>query len=299
MNLNFSYDKIILSSENLRYNPCHDVIFPSVVKVGNFIENTLGAYYLYYSPHDAPGGICFAFSNSLKGPWTEYEKNPIVTRQWAPHYEVSHVSSPHVLWIEAESKFYLYFHGENDTTRIASSVDGIHFDYEGIAVTTAMYDRISEASYARVFPCNLASREENYVLLFMGNNEGTRRIYAAWSRDGRTFEAQRTPLISPPPGTQVNQVGAPWYFPYEGRNLVVLHGDKTDATLRDLTTDLYVADIGPDFDEENHLGVFLRRQDVSEDNQRVSDPCIINEDGEHWLFMSVGSRLHQAIALAR
>lgn len=299
MNLKFGFESTILEPENLSYNPCDDVIFPSVVKTSGYIENALGIYYLYYAPHDSPGGICLSFADSLEGPWTEYEHNPIIERHWGTHYEVSHVSSPHMLWIEAESKFFLYFHGENDTTRIASTRDGIHFEYEGIAVSTSMFDGISEASYARVFPCDITSKEAKYVLLFMGNNQGTRRIYAAWSRDGKCFEAQSSPLISPPPGTGVTQVGAPWYFSSEGRNLVLFHGDKTGADLKDLTTSLYVADVGPDFSKEQHLGAFFHHHDVSPDNQRASDPCLVHDNGNTWLFLSIGSRLKQVIALAR
>ena len=58
------------------------------------IDRPLGIYHLYYAPHDAPGGICLAFADAIDGPWTEYEKNPIITRQWAPHYDVSHVLEP-------------------------------------------------------------------------------------------------------------------------------------------------------------------------------------------------------------
>ena len=295
----FSKPSIILTPEKLRYNPCDDVIFPCVIRTAGLIEDALGTYYLYYAPHDEPGGICLAYSDALAGPWIQYEENPIVTRQWSPHYEVSHVSSPHVIWMNQASRFFLYFHGENDTTRLASSSDGIHFEYEGVAVTTGMYDRISESSYARVFPCAPISKEAAYVMLFMGNNEGTRRIYAAWSRDGITFEAQRKPLISPPPGMEVTQVGSPWYFPWQGGNFVVFHGDKTPPDLSDLTSDLYLAEVGPDFAGENHQGVFYRRQALSDGNQRVSDPCLFHENGEDWLFMAVGPRLHQAIALAR
>ena len=95
-------------------------------------------------------------------------------------------------------------------------MESISTTTEGIVVATSMYDRISESSYARVFPCATPSRGAGYLMLFMGNNEGTRRIYSAWSRDGITFEAWLKPLINPPPGTEVTQVGGPWYFPFRG-----------------------------------------------------------------------------------
>ena len=299
MALNFSYLSTVLTPQQLSYNPCNDVIFPSVIRATDRIENALGTYYLYYAPHNAPGGICLAYSDSLEGPWTEYECNPIIARDWQPHYEVSHVSSPHMIWNDEAACYYLYFHGENDTTRIASTKDGIHFDYEGIAVSTEMYDGISEASYARVFPSSLNDNATNYVLLFMGNNNGTRRIYAAWSRDGKTFEPQLAPLISPPPDTEVTQVGGPWYFQRDGRNLVIVHGDKTDERLNDVTTDLYLVDVGPDFNREEHLGICYSRTAFSEGNARVSDPCLFEEDGQTWLFTAIGARLVQEIALSR
>lgn len=78
-------------------------------------------------PHEAPGGICLAYGDALEGPFTEYPHNPIVTNVWAPHYDVSHVSSPHVLWNADERELWLYFHGENTTTRLARSTDGNDF----------------------------------------------------------------------------------------------------------------------------------------------------------------------------
>jgi len=295
----FAFQSIVLAPENLRYNPRNDLIFPSVIKVAGLIAQPLGNYHMYYAPHDAPGGICLAYADVPEGPWTEYEENPVITRQWPGVYEVSHVSSPHIIRMESAAKFFLYFHGDNDITRVASSADGIHFDYEGVAVSTAMYDGISEASYARVFPCKVAGSDAAYVILFMGNNGGTRRIYSAWSRDGIHFEARKKPLISPPPGTGVTQVGSPWYFPCDGRNLVIFHGDKTKPDLSDVTSDLYIADVGADFAAENHLGLYYAREGVTPVPQRVSDACVFADEGRRWLFTSVGPRLKQAIAISR
>jgi hypothetical protein len=295
----YAYQGPVLDLSALRYDPCHDWIFPSIIRAADHIASPLGRYYLYYAPHDAPGGLCLAYADAVGGPWTEYAENPIVARTWLPHHDVSHISSPHVLWMPDEQKYFLYYHGENDTTRLATSQDGIHFTYEGEVVTTAMYDGITESSYARVFPCRHATRGACYVMLFMGNNAGTRRIYAAWSQDGRTFESQRTPLINPPPGTNVTQVGAPWYFAKDGRHFVIFHGDQTDARLNNVITDMYLAEVGADFTEEKHLGFYYRREEVSPENMRASDPCLFQDGEDEWLFMSVGARLDQHIAAAR
>lgn len=119
----------------LQYNPTGEVIFSSIIKASDHSQQALGEYYLYYSPHDSPGGISISYSDSLDGPWFEYEHNPVIGNDWPPFYRTSHVSSPHVIWIEEKGRFYLYFHGENDTTRYAVSVDGLSFEYRGIALT--------------------------------------------------------------------------------------------------------------------------------------------------------------------
>jgi beta-xylosidase len=291
----FSAPRFVFSLEKMRYNPHDDLIFPSIIRTEGKIEKPLGKFYLYYAPHDAPGGICLAYADLVEGPWTEYGENPIFTRVWKPHYEVSHISGPHVLWLEDVKKFYLYFHGENDTTRIASTTDGIHFEYEGVAFDTTMYEGISEASYARILPCT-AREGARFVALFMGNNDGTRRIYAAWSKDGLKWEAQKKPLLNPPPGTEVTQVGAPWYFPWQGKNYVVFHGDKTPPNLSNVSSNLYLAEVGADFTEENHLGIFYSRDVFPEEKKRVSDASFFEDNGRLWLFMSVGPRLKQNIA---
>ena len=63
-------------------------------------------------------------------------------------------------------------------------------------------------------------------------------------------------------------------------------------------TDLYIAEVSPEFDEVKHLGRFYDRRDVSADNQRSSDPCIFEDEGQYYLFTAIGPRLHQNIAFA-
>ena len=189
----FHHRGVVLDYADLKYNPCNDIIVPSVVRTDE-LQKPLGRYYMYYAPHNAPGGICLAYADAPEGPWKEYEANPLIVRDWQPHYKVSHVSGPHAIWIEEEERLFVYYHGENDVTRYASTTDGIHFQYEGVAVTTKDFDAISEASYARIFRYPIPGKDNRYIMLVMGNNRGTRRIYLAWSKDGRSWETRRTPL---------------------------------------------------------------------------------------------------------
>jgi hypothetical protein len=235
----------------------------------------VGRFYLYYAPHNAPGGICLAYADKLEGPWKEYEANPIIRREWPPHYKVSHVSGPEAIWIEEEHRLFLYYHGENNVTRFASSIDGINFQYEGVAVTTDMFDRISEASYARVFRYSLPGRDNRYLMLVMGNCQGTRNIYLAWSNDGRKWEPRRTPLLTPPPGT--SQVAQAWYLPWQGKHYLIYHahqaGNETYASL-------HVSEVDAAFEHTRHLGVFYDRTSFAPDNVAQMSPCLVMEDGQ-------------------
>ncbi|MCV2225404.1 LLM class flavin-dependent oxidoreductase, partial [Pseudomonas sp. C98] len=54
-----------LDRSALRYNPTNELIFPSVRYVAGRVEDPLGRWYMYYAPHDAPGGICLAYADSV------------------------------------------------------------------------------------------------------------------------------------------------------------------------------------------------------------------------------------------
>ncbi|WP_431926172.1 hypothetical protein [Nonomuraea jabiensis] len=81
----------------LHYNRTGEFIFPCIRGVYDKLGNPRSRYYLYYAPHENPGGICVAFSDTLEGPFHDYSGNPIIDRQ-LPTTTVSHVSSPHVTW---------------------------------------------------------------------------------------------------------------------------------------------------------------------------------------------------------
>ncbi|MCU0916561.1 MAG: hypothetical protein MUC88_18655 [Planctomycetes bacterium] len=293
----FRHQGVVLDYEDLRYNPRDDIIYPSVVEAHKFFARPLGRYYLYYAPHDTPGGICLAYADALEGPWREYDANPVITRAWVGHYEVSHVSGPDAIWNPEEKKLFLYYHGENSVTRLASSADGIHFDYQGSVVTTDMFDDVSEASYGRVARYNLPGKDNRYIMLLMGNNRGTRRIYLAWSKDGRQWETRRTPLMDPPPGT--DQVAGAWYLPWQGKHYLIVHANRAaDPGAFNVNFNLYVAEVDAAFERTQHLGLFYSRTAVSPANEAVMSPCMVAEGNRLYMFLNIGPRLHNKIALA-
>lgn len=285
----FKHRGVVLDYKDLEYNPCNDIIIPSVIRT-DVLQKPLGRYYMYYAPHNAPGGICLAYADAPEGPWKEYQANPLVVRDWPPHYKVSHVSGPHAIWIEEAKKLFVYYHGENDTTRIASTTDGIHFQYDGVAVTTKIFDGISEASYARVFRYTLPGKDNRYVMLLMGNNRGTRKIYLAWSKDGRTWEPRRTPFIEPKERT--GQLAQAWYLPWQGNHYLIYHDYSPEGT------DLHVSAVDPAFEHVRYIGMFYDRRSASQDNVAQMSPCFLTEGDTIYMYTNIGPRLNQKIALA-
>lgn len=274
---------------NLRYNPTNELIFPCIRGVYDKIASPLGRYYLYYAPHDAPGGICLAYGNSLSGQFTEYPNNPIISNNWSPHYSVSHVSSAHVIWNAANSKFYLYFHGENNTTRMAWSTDGVNFTYFGRVLHTGVIPGATETSYARVFEHAVPGLGNKYVMVFMGVTNGTRKIFWGWSADGKTFSFDPTPLVTPGPDGQTD-IAAPHLLKRNNTTYVVYHGNGGD---------MYLTEVGNSFDREVHLGVFHHAMDAWPDRGRSAAASFGTDGGVQYMFYEAGPRLDGTIAVAR
>jgi predicted GH43/DUF377 family glycosyl hydrolase len=285
----FKYEGQVLDPLQLKYNPTDEIIFPQVVKATDHIANPLGTYYLYYAPHDAPGGINLAYSDSLAGPWTEYEANPLIANVWSPHYSVTHVSSPYMIWNDEAQKFYMYYHGENTTTRIASTTDGINFTYVGRALGTSDYIGLTETSYAKVFKYTIPSKNNTYIMLLMGNTTANKRnIYLAWSNDGLTWTAQKNPLITSNSSEGTNLSG-PTYFPWNGKHYVAYHASSGNV---------HITEVGANFDLENHLGV-LHDSDDTIDRGRTASPNFVYDGDDLYMFYEQGHRLGGMLAYAK
>ncbi|WP_369030254.1 MULTISPECIES: hypothetical protein [Streptomyces] len=291
---NYTYKGTLLTASQLKYNPTNEIIFPCIRGVYDKIASPLGRYYLYYAPHDPPGGICLAYGDSLEGPFTEYPANPIVSNNWAGHYSVSHVSSPHVLWNADEKEFWLYFHGENHTTRLARSADGIHFTYDKVVLSKSMLPAgTTETSYARVFRHDLPARGARYVMLFMLNNTTNHRdIHWGWSADGRTWTFDQTALIRHTDVDAVN-VGGPHLLHRNDSTYVVYNKDKSSGG------DIMITEVGNDFGKRSHLGVFYNSHSAAPEDGRAAAPSFGTDGGVPYMIYEAGERLSGAIAVAR
>ncbi len=286
--------KIIFRSDALRYNPCGDLIFPSVIRTDS-LPAPLGRYYLYYAPHDSPGGICLAYADDPAGPWTEYESNPIISRSWLPHYEVSHVSSPDALLVPGGVR--VFFHGDNDTTRSAMSKDGIHFESTAIAVQASQLPDHWTCFYGRAFRLP-AGKRDRYALLFAAYGDGEPGIYAAFSPDGENWELAPDIILPVPDIAGASLPCAPFLLPFADRLFLVVHLDfGWYSQAGGPVTDVYAVEVDCDLNLLGTPQLLLRHDEFAPDNTRVSDPCIVIENQDVYIFLSIGPRLQQRLAV--
>ncbi|HEV7980914.1 hypothetical protein [Amycolatopsis sp.] len=289
----YKFVRTAFDKSKLKYNPTGELIFPCIRGMSGRVSNPLGKYYLYYAPHDAPGGLCVSYANTLEGPFTEYAGNPFVKRDWAPHYNVSHVSSTHVLWNEDVNEMWMYFHGENTTTRLARSKDGLNFTYDKVVLNAGMLPAgTTECSYARVFRQNLPNGAR-YVMVFMINNATNRRTIGwGWSTDARNWTFSQTPLIRPE-DVGARDIGAPHVVTRNNSTYVVYH-ENIEAG-----GNMLITEVGNDFTKRNHLGVFHTPLTGVPDGGRCAAPSFGTENGKEYMFYEAGARLAGSIAIAR
>ena len=285
----FGYGGEVTVADDLDYAPTGEFIFPSVFHAGEHLVDPLGEWYLYYAPHENPGGISFVYADSLAGPWTEYDANPVVSNVWAPNYSVPHVSSPEAVWNEQEQQMFLYFHGDNTTTRYATSSDGATFEYGGVAVTTAMTGPdATEASYARVFEHPDPSSPYAYGMFFMENTtQNIRRIRVAESVDGRSWSVRPSPILTPIAG-ETNVSGAN-LLERGGQYYITYHASDGVS---------YARTIDPALTTVGDRQVLHRSSGLGDDVGRVAAPEIVVDGDRSYLFYESGARLEATIRWA-
>ena len=287
----FAYEGVITDKEKMLYNPTNEFIFPSVFHAGAYLDDPLGEWYLYLAPHDAPAGVMLMYADSLDGPWTEYEANPIIASEWAPYYDVSHVSSPDAIWNDEAGELFLYFHGENSVTRYASSSDGIHFDYGDIVVSNAMGGPgVTETSYARVFEHPDPGSGYRYGMFYMANyTDNHRHIKLAESVDGITWTVRPGTVVDPGTGDGGNVSGGN-LWEWDDQLYVIYHNSTGSVMAR--TIDPTLTDVGP-------ARLLHRSSGTGDDTGRVAAPEIVEEGDEVYLFYESGDRLGATIAYAK
>ena len=318
--------------------PSGEFIFPSIIDTkkhtinGKFKngQTPIDRYYLYYAPHENPGGIFLSTAPTLDGPWTEYAGSPGMTPgtvmdfDWAAaqndiikYGAEKHISACQVVWNEVQDKYIMYFHGPNTTTHYASSVNLVDWTF-GADILDATYFSPSgeEASYAKAFEHEIPGLGNKYVLFLMNQEAQIRRIYWAHSKDGINWTAVTKPLISPDldykkvPGTDRkpnysgggtgaygNNISGPFLMERAGRYFIICH---------DTADNLIVVEIGESFDMEVHWGEYMSASDVMLNvNGRLTPtrpaaPDFIQDDSGKWyMFFEAGGRLDANIGYAK
>jgi hypothetical protein len=175
---------------------------PSLIRVPDWVDGSLGTYYLYFADHKG-SYIRLAYADALTGPWQVHPPGSLQLAQsrflteapvpsaeelaaWQARYRSAaishdvlseittpHIASPDVHVDEVGRRIVMYFHGleavGTQITRVATSHNGIEF---------AAQQEVLGRSYFRVFHYNGLT----YALAMPG------QLYR--SRDGLTgFEA--------------------------------------------------------------------------------------------------------------
>ncbi|KAH8175661.1 beta-xylosidase [Sarocladium implicatum] len=294
----FAYKGVAIEPTTLRYNPTNEVIFPSLFNAGAHLSNPLGQWYMYFAPHDDPGGISLAYADSLEGPWIEYENNPIIANRWPKKYNVPHVSSPDAVWNpyltgKDNGKVMLYFHGNNGQTRWAYSEDGLKFTYGGLAIENRHGGPlVTESSYARVFPHpNAAATGFRWAMFYMGNEvDNIRRIRLAESFDGKKWQVSPSYVVTP--GTEEGKnVSGGDLWEWNGRLYIIYHASSGKIYARTIDRTLRIVGSTP---------ILLHAASgEGEDVGRCAAPQIVTTGRQTYLYYESGARLSADIAFAK
>jgi hypothetical protein len=285
----FTYKGVVTDKNTLKYNPTDEFIFPSVLHAGQHLDNPLGEWYLYYAPHENPGGISLMYADNLNGPWIEYAHNPIIKNK-TPDYSVPHVSSPDAAWNFETKSIFLYFHGDNTETRWAEDISGqgTNFRYGGVAVNNAMVStEATETSYARVFEHPDPDSSYRYGMFFMSNEKDDRRkIRMAESADGKTWDV--APGYTVYPGEEEGKnVSGPDLWKWKGKRYIIYHASSGNCYAR--TIDKTLRKVG-----ETPILLYKPTE-----GGRAAAPQIKTVGGESYLFFESGDRLGATIAWAK
>ena len=206
----FTLEGVALEGKNLIFAPTGELERPSLIKMEGRVRNPLGKYYLYYSPHKH-AGIGLVYSDSIEGPWKEYEGNPVV----------KDAAIPDIRWIEAMGRFHLWAHRKNSQTEMWTSEDGLHFDYHGTSIDAKSIGT-RNASYTRAYEYPLDRYGNKYIMLYSGfiEERGIRCVWLAHSKDGANWVQVKTPLVEPVEGEN-NDIYCPSLLQWQGRNFIV------------------------------------------------------------------------------
>jgi hypothetical protein len=245
-----------------------------------------------------------------------------VSRDWALAVPgniintASHISACHVFWNDIDNKYFMYFHGPNSTTHYATSDNLVDWTFGASILNSKQFSPLGEeCSYGKCFEHEIPGLGNKYVFLMMNQEGQIRRIYWAYSNDGKNWTAVPKPLVSPDLdykkipgtnvkpdyagtfGTQYGNVAAPYLIERNGRYFVLCHGSSGN---------MFAIEVGESFDMEVHWGIYHYASQclIETDDEghrtavpRIASPQFIQDDnGKYYMFFEAGSRLGSNIA---
>ncbi len=199
-----------LEAKDLQFAPTGELERAALIKMEGRVPNPLGRYYLYYSPHKH-AGIGLVYSDSITGPWKEYEGNPVIES----------TAIPDIRWFETTGRFHMWGHRKNSQTEMWTSVDGLKFQYHSVSVAAKRIGT-RNATYTRAYEYPLERHDNRYIMLYSGfiEDRGIRCVWLAHSKDGETWRQETTPLVEPIEGEN-NDLYGPALFRWEEKNYIV------------------------------------------------------------------------------
>ncbi len=320
--------------------PSKEFIMPCILDTkehttdGKFLngQSVLDRYYLYYTPHENPGGMYLSTAPTLEGPWTE--RGTVIDLAWAKAVKnnsvntASHISGCFVDWNEELNKYIMYFHGPNSVTHYATSDNLITWSFGATVANAKDFSTIgAEASYAKVYKHAIPGLGNKYVMLLMNQEAQVRRIYWAHSKDGIHWTHVRKALVAPDldhkkiPGTNIKpnyssdpNANIPGYSATFGKNnvagstLMIVDG-RTFIICNGSSGHIFAVEVGEKFDMEVHWGEYIKASDVMIDKDdngnplaapRIAAPMFIKDDnGKIYMFFECGGRIGANIAYAK
>lgn len=231
----FTFKGVALEGKNLTYAPTGELERSSIIKMEGRVPSPLGKYYLYYSPHKSVG-IGLAYSDSIAGPWTEYQGNPVLEA----------ATIPDIRWMETTGKFHLWAHHKNSQTEMWTSTDGIHFEHHGVSITAKAIGT-RNSTYTRTYELPLERYGSRYLMLYSGfiEERGIRCVWLAHSKDGTNWTQEKTPLVEPIEG-EGNDLYCPSLLQWQGRNFIVYadHSGYRGGILKYVELDSQLTPVG-------------------------------------------------------
>tara|TARA_B100000809_G_scaffold54621_1_gene50306 strand:- start:43237 stop:44439 length:1203 start_codon:yes stop_codon:yes gene_type:complete len=214
----FTYQGVVLTGDDIAYNPKDDLIHPSIISTEH-MTNPLGKYYLYHAPHYHIG-ISVAYADSLDGPWSDYENNPVIKGP----------SAPDIHWNEEHGKYFMWAHHNNSYTVLYISDDGINFTKNSTAITASTIGT-KNSTYTRVYEYSISGIGNKYIMLYSGLDLATdiRSVWLAHSQDAYNWVQVLTPLVSPSSSEQMDIYG-PSFMRYEDQNYVIYQDNASVYT---------------------------------------------------------------------